>query len=272
MVSAIHGCVTGGGGLWGSFDCVVGIAGLVVSIGQAARGVYPGVKAAGWLATSSSRWLHSGLELIELTAFAKRELRPDRFQLIHERIISHVLNETFGHSEFIGYTSADHRLGARDDDHLHPHAPIFRFKHPRHGFMDIASREHVTGTRFTISYAKGLEKRDLDHLGRRQSFQHEKLTGGILEARFDEEAAKADRCNPTFDAAGAFDQLEDTVKCFTGGNWPDGNILMAKFYDSSCEATMGFAHLAFFENESNGKGLENLTPSGMPLPHCDPIP
>ncbi|RWA04938.1 hypothetical protein EKO27_g10172 [Xylaria grammica] len=267
-VSAIQGCVTNDGSSWGNFNCIVGIVGSVVGIGQAARAAYAGAKALGWFARSSSTWLDSGLEAIELSAFAKRELHPDRFQIIHERLISHVLNETFGHSEFIGYASADHRLGARDDEHLHPHAPIFRFKHPRHGLMDIAAREHLTGTRFAISYANGLEKRGLDHLGRRQSFQHEQLSGEILEARFDEEAAQSDPCNPMFDAAGAFDQLEDAIGCFTGGSWPDGNVPKAQVYDSSCEATMGFAHAAFFENNSTADVLKNLEPSGMPLPEC----
>jgi hypothetical protein len=134
--------------------------------------------------------------------------------------------------------------------------------------MDLAAREHLTGTRFTISYANGLDKRALDHLGRRQSFQHEQLSGEILEARFDEEAAQADPCNPVFDAAGAFDQLADTIRCFTGGSWPDGNVLKAQLYDSSCEATMGFVHMAFFENNSTADVLKNLQPSGMPLPEC----
>ncbi|KAI1744660.1 hypothetical protein F4680DRAFT_405685 [Xylaria scruposa] len=257
-VSAIQGCVTDDGSAWANYNCIVGLVGSVVAIGQAAKAGYLGAKALG---------LDSGLEAIEPSAPAKRELHPDRFQIVHERLISHVLNETFGHSEFIGYASADHRLGARDDEHLHPHAPIFRFRHPRHGLMDIAAREHLTGTRFTITYANGLDKRALDHLGRRQSFQHEQLSGEILEARFDEEAAMADPCNPTFDAAGAFDQLEDSIKCFTGGNWPNGNILKAQLYDSSCEATMGFVHMAFFKNAATADDvLKRIQPAGMPLP------
>ncbi|KAI1148196.1 hypothetical protein F4825DRAFT_434808 [Nemania diffusa] len=267
-ISAIQGCITDDGSDWGNFNCIVGLTGTVVSIGQAVRGAYLGMKALGWFARSSTTWFKSGLELIELSAFAKRELHPDRFQIIHERLISHVLNETFGHSEFIGYASSNHRLGARDDEHLHPHAPIFRFQHPRHGLMDIASREHLTGTRFTISYANGIEKRGLDHLGRRQSFQHEQLSSGIMEARFDEEAAQSDGCNPTFDAASAFDQVEDSIKCFTGGKWPDGNVLKTQLYDSSCKATMGFVHSAFFENNSTADGLGKMKPSGMPLPEC----
>ncbi|KAI0545613.1 hypothetical protein F4679DRAFT_458380 [Xylaria curta] len=259
-VSAIQGCVTDDGSAWGNYNCVVGLIGSVVAIGQAARAAYLGAKALGWFARSAAT-------AVELSAFAKRELHPDRFHVIHERLIGHVLNETFGHSEFIGYASSDHRLGARDDEHLHPHTPIFRLRHPRHGLMDIAAREHITGTRFTISYANGLEKRGLDHLGRRQSFQHEHISGEILEARFDEEAAMADPCNPTFDAAGAFDQLEDTIKCFTSGNWPDGRILKAHLYDSSCQATMGFVHMAFFKNSALADDvLKNIEPAGMPLP------
>ncbi|KAI1409880.1 hypothetical protein F5Y13DRAFT_192891 [Hypoxylon sp. FL1857] len=267
-ISAIQGCVTDDGSAWGNFNCVVGILGSVVGIGQAARGAYAGIKALGWFARSSPKWLATGLDAIELAAFAKRELHPERYQILHERLISHALNQTFGESEFIGYASEDHRLGARHDEHLHPLAPIFRFRHPRHGLMDVAAREHISGTRFTITYANGLEKRGLDHLGRRQSFQHEALNGAILEARFDEEAAQADPCNPTFDAANAFDQLENEIKCFTNGNWPDGSVLKAQIYDSSCEATMGFVHMAFFENNSTAEVLQNMKPAGMPLPEC----
>ncbi|KAI8951403.1 hypothetical protein F4801DRAFT_601338 [Xylaria longipes] len=179
-----------------NYNCIVGLAGSAVSIGQAARGAYAGAKALGWFARSSATWLNQGPEAIELSAFA--------------------------------------------------HAPIFRFKHPCRGLMVLAAREHLTGTRFTIPFANGLEKR----------------------ARFNEEAAQADPCNPMFDAAGAFDQLEDTIKCFTGGSWPDVNVLKAQLYDSSWEATMGFVHMAFFKNNSTADVLKNLQPSGMPLPEC----
>jgi hypothetical protein len=83
-ISAIQGCITDDGSAWGNYNCVVGLAGSVVSIGQAARGLYAGAKGLGWFARSSATWLNSGLEAIELSAFAKRELHPDRFQIIHE--------------------------------------------------------------------------------------------------------------------------------------------------------------------------------------------
>ncbi|KAI0182675.1 hypothetical protein EV127DRAFT_449048 [Xylaria flabelliformis] len=172
-ISAIEGCVRDDGSAWADYNCIVALVGSVVSIGQTARGACAGVKALEWFARSSTTWLNPGLEAIELSAFAKRELHPDRFQMILERLISRVLNETFGHSEFIGYASSDHRLGAGDDEHLHPHAPVFCFRHSRHELMDLAVREHLKGTLFTMSYANGLEKRGLGHLVRRQSFQHE---------------------------------------------------------------------------------------------------
>ncbi|KAI4860426.1 hypothetical protein F4820DRAFT_109505 [Hypoxylon rubiginosum] len=270
-VSAIQGCVTDDGSNWGTFNCIVGLAGSIWGVGQAAKAAYAGAKALGWFARSSATWLGSGLEAIELSAFTKRgEMNPEHYQIVHERLVSHVLNQTFGSSEFIGYAGEDHRLGARHDEHLHPRAPIFRFSHPRHGLMDIASREHVDGTRFTITFANGLEeKRGLDRLGRRQTFQHEALNGDILEARFDEEAANADPCNPSFDAQAAFGQIEDTIGCFTQGSWPDNGVLKAQLYDSSCEATFGFIHMGFFANSNDATKLENLQPAGMPLTGCE---
>lgn len=126
-ISAIEGGVTDDGSAWADYNCIVALVSSVVSIGQAARGAYLGAKALGWFARSSAMWRSSGLEAIELSAFLKRELHPDQFQIICEQLISHEL-------------------------------------------MDLAVREHLTGTRFTISYTTGLEKRGLHHLGSRKSF------------------------------------------------------------------------------------------------------
>ncbi|KAI0856121.1 hypothetical protein F4860DRAFT_494134 [Xylaria cubensis] len=90
-ISAIQGCITDDGSAWADYNCIVALVGSLVSIGQAARGAYAGTKALGWFASSSATWLSSGLETIELSAFVKRELHPDRFQIIYERLISHGL-------------------------------------------------------------------------------------------------------------------------------------------------------------------------------------
>lgn len=265
-ISAVQSCVTDDGSAWGNFNCIGGILSTVIGVGAAAKATFVGIKGLGWFARSSATWLESGLEAIELGVFSKREdVDPEVYQRFHERIVGYTLNQTFGSSELIGYTSENHRLGARHDEHLHPRAPIFRVQHPRHGQMDIAAREHKRGTRWTITYANGLDDKR-DRLGRRQTFQHEALQGSVLEVMFDTAAAEADSCNPTFDAAAAFDQLDKEFHCFTGGNWPDQTILKVQLYDSSCQQTFGFAHAAIFPNGDGDDALQNLQPAGMPLP------
>ncbi|KAL1624343.1 hypothetical protein SLS56_007882 [Neofusicoccum ribis] len=255
---AVKGCVNNDGGAEAVLNCVIGLAGTAFSVGNA----YKAAKGAGWFARGANTWSDSGLENIALDVFNKRS--QDEIQDDHEQIMQEVLRRSFGGApEFMGYAHDGHRLSRRDEDHLHPSAPIFRFTHPRHGLMDVASREHVNGTRFTFSYANhGLEKR--------QSFQHERLSDHVFEGRFDGEASRADPGDISFDAAGAYDQVEDSVKCFVGNEWPAGNVLSAQFYDTQNEGTFGFASLGVFENNDQDSELQDFKPSGMPLaePSC----
>lgn len=176
-------------------------------------------------------------------------------------MITTVLRASFGEPEFLGYVPEGHKLSRRDDQHLHPAAPIYRIKHPRHGLIDIASREHVNSTRFTISYAN-------HGLKRRQSFQHERLSDHLMEVRFDDTAANADPANPQFDAAGGFQQIDDSINCRAQGTWQPGSVLSAQFYDTAAGATFGFASLGIFENSDTDSQLQAFQPSGMPLAVC----
>jgi hypothetical protein len=194
-----------------------------------------------------------------LDVFSKRSQLET--QDIHERLIAEVLRRSFGDTEFLGYVSEAHRLMGRGNEHRHPAAPIHRIRHPRHGLMDIASREHVNGTRFTITYANS-------GLAKRQSFQHEKLSTDLMEARFDYEASQADPGHPLFNAAGGYDQLESELTCFGNGNWEGGKVISAQFYDTSAQATFGFASVGIFPGADLGGQLMDFTPRGMPLPTC----
>ncbi|KAI1109268.1 hypothetical protein F5Y14DRAFT_458465 [Nemania sp. NC0429] len=252
-VTTIQGCVTSDGSAWSVAGCVFGLAGTLLSIGSG----YQAAKKTGWFARASNSWAGSGLENIELDVFSKRS--QDLHQEIHEFLVHEVLSRSFGTPEFLGYVFDGHRLSRRDDEHLHPRAPIFRIHHPRHGLMDIASRQHVNSTRFTISYAN-------HGLAERQSFQHERLSNHLFEGRFDEMAHEADPRHPSFDPAGGYQQIEDSIKCFAQGEWQPGALLSAQMYDTQAQATSGFASMGIFENHDTDSSLQDFTPRGQPLP------
>lgn len=169
-----------------------------------------------------------------------------------------VLTRSFGAPEFLGYASLGHRLTLRDEDHLHPRAPIFRIDHPKHGFMDIATRQHKNYTRITATYAHGL--------GKRQSFQHERLSDHLFEGRFDEAATEADPANPSFDAAGGYQQIEDGIQCYAGDTWQAGDVLSIQMYDTTANATFAFGSIGIFEDSGVDSALADFTPTGLPLP------
>ncbi|KAI1136913.1 hypothetical protein F5Y05DRAFT_90392 [Hypoxylon sp. FL0543] len=257
IATAIQGCVTTDGSAGSVAGCAFGIAGTLLSIGSG----YQAAKKAGWFARAANTWDNSGLESIALDVFSKRS--QDIHQDIHELLAREILTRSFGAPEFLGYVPDGHRLSRRDDEHLHPRAPIFRIHHPRHGLMDIASRQHVNSTRITISFANsGLDKR--------QSFQHERLSDHLFEGRFDEGAREADPDNPSFDAAGGYQQIEDSIKCFAQNEWQPGQVLSAQMYDNNAKATFGFASIGIFENNDADSSLQDFAPSGMPLlqPSC----
>lgn len=251
--TAIQGCVTNDGSAGAVAGCVFGIAGTLLSIGSG----FQAAKDLGWFARAVNGWDNSGLESIALDVFSKRS--QDIHQELHELLAREVLGRSFGEPEFIGYVSDGHRLSRRDDEHLHARAPIFRIKHPRHGLMDIATRQHVNATRITVSFANS-------GLTERQSFQHEHLSDHLFEGRFDEAAREADPDNPSFDAAGGYQQVEDAIKCHAKGEWKPGQVLSAQMYDDNAHATFGFASIGIFENNDADSTLQSFTPRGMPLP------
>ncbi|KAK7750858.1 hypothetical protein SLS62_007257 [Diatrype stigma] len=184
---------------------------------------------------------------------------------LHEHLAREVLHRAFGSDgatppEFLGYVADGHRLSGRDDEHAHPRAPIFRIRHPRHGLLDVASRRHVNHTRVAISYANG------GGLEARQSFQHERLSDHVFEGRFDENAREADPAKPSFDAAGGYDQIEESIRCYAGGEWRPGHVLSAQMFDDTNKATFGFASMGIFPNHDADSTLQDFKPSGMPLP------
>ncbi|RYP09970.1 hypothetical protein DL764_000965 [Monosporascus ibericus] len=257
MATAIQGCATNDGSPGAVAGCVFGIAGTALSIGSG----FKAAQSAGWFARASNTWDQSGLESIALDVFNKRS--QDAWQEMHDELLHDVLRRAFGAPEFMGYVSDGHRLSRRNDEHLHPRAPIYRIKHPRHGHMDIAAREHVNGTRFTLSYAN-------HGLGKRQSFQHERLSDHLFEGRFDSSARAADPALPAFDPAGAYQQIEDSIQCIGAGSWREGQVLSAQMYDDTNKLTFGFASMGIFENHDADSTLQDFQPSGMPLlpPTC----
>ncbi|KAJ7065582.1 hypothetical protein C8F01DRAFT_1020911 [Mycena amicta] len=252
-VSAIQGCVTDDGSAWGNYNCIVGLAGTLWGIGTGVK-----TAAALWYGRPENGWSEADTELVDIALLWTRS--QDEYQELHERLVHSVLKRAFGDAEHIGYVSDGHRLSRRDDEHLHRRAPIFRVVHPRHGAMDFASREHVNGTRLTVTYANGVEK-----LGKRQSYQHEHLSSYILEGRFDGPASRDDPANPTFDAGSSFDRLEDAIKCHTPSQqWGAGDVLNTQLFDGSNQATFGYASMALFENSDQAdlelQGYAPITP------------
>jgi hypothetical protein len=255
-VTAVQGCATSDGSAGSIAGCVFGIAGTLFGIGAA-------VKLANknsWLEAASNTWDYSnGDAALRAYQTQFRRRSQEVRQKTHEGIMADVLREAgLGEPEFLGYTGEDHTLSARDEDHLHPRAPIFRVLHPTQGLIDIASREHVNATRFTVSFANhGLEKR--------QSFQHERLSGHLIEARFDGDAAQADPADPSFNAAGGYDHIEGQIKKYGTAEWPGNSVMSMQFYDTTAKSTFGFGSLGIFENGYANGALEALKPRGMPL-------
>jgi hypothetical protein len=255
IATAIQGCATSDGSAGSVAGCVFGIAGTVLSVGSA----FKAANAAGWFARANSGFGNSGLENIALDVFSKRsqDLHQERHDDLMRRVLGDFSTEPV---EFLGYAPETHRLARRSEGHLHPHAPIFRFMHPRHGRMDIVSREHLNSTRFTVSYAMPDTR-----IGKRQSFQHETLSSDLFEARFDGSAEGADP-NADFDAASGYQTVENTISCFAAGTWQGGQVLSAQMYDNSAEETFAFASMGIFTDDSADGVLQAFTPQGLPLP------
>ncbi|KAJ7019283.1 hypothetical protein C8F04DRAFT_1404362 [Mycena alexandri] len=255
--TAIQGCATSDGSAGSIAGCVFGIAGTLLSIGSA----FKAASTAGWFAKANNGFGGSGIENIALDVFTKRA--QDLHQEHHDDLMRRVLGGFSPESvEFLGYAPEAHRLARRSEGHLHPHAPVFRFMHPRHGLMDIVSREHVNSTRFTVSYAAPHTR-----IGRRQSFQHETLSSDLFEARFDG-GTEGDDPGADFNAASGYQQVESAISCVGDGTWRAGQVLSAQMYDRSLDTTFAFASMGIIADDSADGALQSFTPQGMPLPYA----
>ncbi|KAJ6462798.1 hypothetical protein C8R47DRAFT_1327125 [Mycena vitilis] len=260
--SAIRGCATSDGSAGAVAGCVFGLARTVLSVGSA----FKAANAAGWFAKANNGFGNSGLENIALDVFTFTKRAQDLHQERHDELMRRVLGDfSTGPIEFLGYAPETHRLARRGGDHLHPAAPVFRFSHPRHGLMDIVSRDDANSTRFTVSYTMPGPH------GKRQSFQHETLSNDLFEARFDGPAEGADP-GADFNAASGYQQVDNTLNCFAaGGSWQGGQVLSAQMYDNSAKETFAFASMGIFTDDSADGALQGYKPQGMPLPAgaCD---
>ncbi|KAJ9270731.1 hypothetical protein DTO212C5_3228 [Paecilomyces variotii] len=276
LAGAIVSCQQSEGSPENIFFCVTGLLSTLVGIGGAASAAKTYAQSRGYLGVAANAWSNSGLESIALDVFSKRDLLTPELKIaqhahnhfVHTAIRSLAVD---GSVEFVGYAEDTHRLARRTSSE-HPFAPMFRFNHTKHGAIEVTSRdlgEANGGMHFTVSYA-GHPAHHAASTKRDEYFQHERLNTDLFEGRFDSGASNADPATISFDAAGAFDQIESSVECYTDGSWPDGNVLSVQMYDQANQATFGFASIGIFADNSVDSGLEGFEPSGMPLasPSC----
>ena len=259
-ITAIQGCTTTDGSVWATVSCGLGLAGTIIGIGAAYQAA-KGAGIIGWRTAAQNTWSSSGLENIALNVFDKRS--QDMVQPAHEHFMVAALRGAgLGEPEFLGYDDKAHRLSRRDEEHLHPRAPMYRIQHPRHGLIDIVSRDHINATRITATYANDLVKR--------QAFDQEGLSsyliGGPLLS-----GLTVDPSNPVFNAAAGYPDIDQWISCMSGlqtniATWKDESVMSVQLYDTAAEATFGFASLAIFPDDSADPALDAFQPSGMPLP------
>lgn len=238
-------------------------------IGQAERQLFP------------HRFVNDIVEL-ELQPILRRGLDDEQVQsqMLHQNTVRHLLrsmsrvNES--EPEFLGYADDDHRL-ARRDGGLHPLVPTFRFEHYKLGSMELASRDTVNGTFFSLAPTGS----SMHLLGRSQQiervrrmkkreevYDHELITGGAVEARFDTEASMANPADLQADAGELFGTFEPEFECFVQDDFPDSAVLDVQMYDQTNHATFGFGSIGIYGSEEDAASIETMTPTGMPLPTC----
>lgn len=280
LKDTIQTCKQTAGGSATKTDCAKGVLTTAISfggaysagkklIGQAERQLFP------------HRFVNDVVEL-ELQPILRRDLGDEQMQnqLAHHDTVRHVLRSMshadYPEPEFIGYTDDDHRL-ARRDGGLHPLVPAFRFEHYKLGSMELASRDTVNGTFISLAPTGS----SMHLLGRAQQiervrrmkkreevYDHELITGGAVEARFDTEASNADPADLSVDAGQLFDTFEPEVECFIPDNIHDSSILDVQMYDQTNRATFGFASIGIYNSEEDAASIESMTPQGMPLQKC----
>ena len=264
LASTIAGCQQNMGSATNIFFCVTGLISTVVGIGGAASAAKKFSDSRGWFGVAANAWDNSGLELISLNTFSRRDFidsANETAQKAHNFFVYDALKGvSTSEPRFLGYAHDSHRLAKRDST-IHPYAPVFRIALDKYGHVDLVSRDFgAEGMQFTIAYAD-----HPTHLKRDEYFEHERLDSNLLEARFSEEASQADPASISFDAAGAFNQIESELECFTGGNWQDGSVLSAQLYDNANQATFGFVDIGIFSDDSVDSSFANFEAGGQPL-------
>ena len=166
----------------------------------------------------------------------------------HDEFVRHQL-QSLSNSEpkFLGYADDDHRL-AKKDFGIHRRVPMFQFEHFKHGSMEMTTRDTLNGTFITAAYSGHpthllgrCQIQDLRQKMKRQEvYDHEMFETGVLEARFDGDASKADPASINSDAGTLFNTFEPDILCFMKGDYKDKNILDVQMYDKTNKATFGF--------------------------------
>lgn len=169
-------------------------------------------------------------------------------QLDHNEFVRHQLRSlSTREPKFLGYAEDDHKLAKRDFG-THPHVPMFQFDHPQLGSMEITSRDTHNGTFFTLAHAGKsthlLGRRQLNELHgkvkRGEDYDHETLTGGAVEARFDADAPNADPASLSAEAGSLFDTVYPEMNCFMNQDLKDSSVLDVQMFDKTNQATFGY--------------------------------
>lgn len=169
-------------------------------------------------------------------------------QLYHNNFVRHQLRSlSVREPEFLGYAEDDHKLAQRDFG-THPLVPMFQFEHSQLGSMELTSRDTHNGTFFTLAHAGKstylLGRRQLNELHakvkRGEDYDHETLTGGAVEARFDAEASNAHPATLSAEAGSLFDTIYPEMDCFMHQDLKDSSVLDVQMFDKTNRATFGF--------------------------------
>lgn len=114
--------------------------------------------------------------------------------------------------------------------------------------MEITSRDTHNGTFFTLAHAGHsthmLGRRQLNELHakvkRGEDYDHQTLTGGAVEARFDADASSSDPATLSAQAGDLFKTVYPQMNCFMGQKLKDSSVLDVQMYDKTNHATFGF--------------------------------
>ncbi|KUM63247.1 hypothetical protein ACN42_g3875 [Penicillium freii] len=259
------------------YDCVEGVLSTAVAFGGAASAAKQITKTARGV-LFPHRIANNGLVDIELQNFPIHRTHPRELdaQLDHNEFVRHQLRSLSSQEpEFLGYAEEDHKL-ARREFGTHPLVPMFRFDHSEFGSMEITSRDTHNGTFFTLAHAGHsthmLGRRQLNELHakvkRGEDYDHQTLTGGAVEARFDADASSSDPATLSAQAGDLFKTVYPQMNCFMGQKLKDSSVLDVQMYDKTNHATFGFGTLGVYKNDDDANSIADMEPEGQPLPQC----